>query len=418
MHIRRTHRITALGLAATLLLAGCGSGDEDPSVEEAAIEVEDSEEDITDEDDSADDESPEDDSVEDDDEEESTTLASGLANKLSSVPEVDWTEVEESPDHLLLAPGLSLRVTQTALLDEVEPEVAAQVSEAHGETRLLPSDGEVFLLATVVIEDSQWEDAEADSEGTVRVAGNQVPAIFFTGGSGEREQSTYLLSIPEGTAAEEAVLEVTTGDVVQTLSLIDGARVDSDVEPIYQAGTEVTVDGEGWSHVFDSWASGTHEVNGQVTGAVITPYVDDWARPGHVFVGVDIDARDNGGADDDITTIQIELPDGSTVTPENDPSSLKNRFAERAWFQVPADSEQLTLHVNPMGKAGLDEIDFESPVDVTLTIEGAVTGGATDAEDPGADADDAGDSDDAGDADEDDASSDESEATEAPGSTD
>ena len=45
MHIRRTHRITALGLAATLLLAGCGSGDEDPSVEEAAIEVEDSEED-------------------------------------------------------------------------------------------------------------------------------------------------------------------------------------------------------------------------------------------------------------------------------------------------------------------------------------------------------------------------------------
>lgn len=386
MHIRRTHRITALGLAATLLLAGCGSGDDDPAVEEAAIEVDGSDADDVHADD-ADDVNAEDDSDEDsadeasDGEEESSTLASGLANKLSAVPDVDWTPVEESPEHVLQAPGVSLRVTQTALLDEVEPEVAAQVSEAHGETRLRPSDGEVFLLATVVIEDSQWESAEADSEGTVRVAGNHVPAIAFTGGSGERDQSTYLLSIPEGTAAEDAVVELTTGDVVQSLSLIDGSRVDSDVEHIYQAGTEVTVDGEGWSHVFDSWASGTHEVNGQVTGAVITPYVDGWARPGQVFLGVDIDARDDGGSDEDITTIQIELADGSTVTPDNDHSSLVNRFAERAWFQVPADSEELILHVNPKGRAGLDDIDFESPVEVQLTVEGGASGEGADSGD-------------------------------------
>lgn len=393
MQIRRTHRITALGLAATLLLAGCGSGDEDPAVEEAAIEVDDSDVADAEDDVSAEDDSDEDPGDEDSNEEESTTLASGLANKLSAVPDVDWTPVEESPEHVLQAPGVSLRVTQAALLDEVEPEIAAQVSEAHGETRLRPADGEVFLLATVVIEDSQWESAEADSEGAVRVAGNHVPAIAFTGGSGERDQSTYLLSIPEGTAAEDAVVELTTGDVVQSLSLIDGSRVDSDVEHIYQAGTEVTVDGEGWSHVFDSWASGTHEVNGQVTGAVITPYVDGWARPGQVFLGVDIDARDDGGSDEDITTIQIELADGSTVTPDNDHSSLVNRFAERAWFQVPADSEELILHVNPKGRAGLDDIDFESPVEVKLTVEGGASGEGTD-------------------------SGDEADATQAPSSTD
>lgn len=408
MHVRRTHRITAFGLAATLLLAGCGSGDDDPSVDEAAIEVDDSGEDAVDEDDvAAEDEDAGDEDAEDEDsaeEDESTTLASGLANRLSSVPDVDWTPVEESPEHVLQGPGVSLRVTQSALLDEVAPEIAAQVSEAHGETRLLPSEGETFLLTTLLIEDSQWEDAEADSEGTFRVAGNPVPAIAFQAGSGERQQTTYMLSVPEGTTAEDAVAVLTTGDVEQSISLIDGSRIDSDVEHIYQAGSTVTVDGEGWSHVFDSWASGTHEVNGQVTGAVITPYVDGWARPGQVFLGVDIDARDNGGVDDDITTIQIELADGSTVTPDNDHSSLVNRFAERAWFQVPADSEQLTLHVNPMGKAGRDEIDFESPVEVTLTIEGALAGGATNSG--------------AGDADEDDSSTDESTATEAPDSTD
>lgn len=404
MIVRRTQRIAALGLATTLLLAGC-SGDDDPAVEEVAVGVDDSdEESLDDQEDATAAEDGAEDLVDEDAEEEATTLPSGLANQLSAVPDADWTPVEETPEHVLQAPGISLRVTQTALLEEIEPEMAAEVAQVHGETRLLPADGEVFLLATVVMEDSQWGGTEVESPGTVRVAGSEVPAVSFIAGSGQRNQSTYLLSIPEGTVPEDAVVELTTGDVVQSLSLMDGSRVDSDVEHIYQAGSEVSVDGEGWSHVFDSWASGTHEINGQVTGAVITPYVDGWARPGQVFLGVDIDARDNGGVDDDITTIQIELPDGSTVTPDNDHSSLVNRFAERAWFQVPADSEQLTLHVNPMGKAGRDEIDFESPVEVTLTIEGALAGGATNSG--------------AGDADEDDSSTDESTATEAPDSTD
>lgn len=398
MHVRRSHKIAAIGLTTALLLAGCGGSDEPESLEEAVGAAEESLNDLSGGDEDADESSEEAEEPEEEaGGEEESQLMSGLANRLSSVPDVEWTEVEESADNVLQAPGTRLRVTQTALLEEISPEVAAQVSEGHGETRLLPSDGEIFLLATVLIEDSQWESAEADSEGTFRVAGNPVPAIAFQTGSGERQQNTYMLSIPEGTPAEEAVAVLTTGDVEQSISLIDGSRVDSDVEPIYQAGTEVTVDGEGWSHEFDSWASGTHEINGQVTGAVITPYVDGWARPGQVFLGVDIDARDDGGSDEDITTIQVELPDGTTVTPDNDHSSLVNRFAERAWFQVPADAKDLILHVNPKGKAGLDEVEFDSPVEVKLTVQGGDAGeqeGSTEA--PADDAD----------------------TTEAPGSTD
>ncbi|WP_109471019.1 hypothetical protein [Ornithinimicrobium cavernae] len=364
MHVRSTYRLAALGLASALLLAGCGSSDDEAVIEDAAAQVEEQPE-------------GEDDASEAADEVAEETgphqLNSGWVAQLSTVPDVAWTDVEQSPAHLVLAPGVSLRVTQTAQLDELDPELSSEVDPAAPDGPTFPADGETFLLATIVSEDPRWETGDsrpAESEAQLRLAGSpaagEAPLRL---GSGERLQKTYLLSVPADAAPEDAVMEVVTGDATQALSLLDGTRVSSDVEAIYQAGTQVTVEGEGWSHVFDGWGSGTHEVNGQVTGAVITPYVKGWARPGQVFLGVDIDARDDTGVNEDITTIQLELADGGTVTPENDASSLVNRFDERTWFQVPADSEQITLHVHPKGKAGTKEIDFESPVEVTLTIE-------------------------------------------------
>ncbi|USQ79694.1 DNA polymerase V family protein [Ornithinimicrobium faecis] len=383
MPVRRTHRIAALGLSASLLLAGCGGSDEEAVIEDAAAEIDEQLDESAEE--SSADVEPEAEAASDDTEDsaghteeadEIQQLPSGAASKVGSVPDVPWTEIEESPETVLEAPGVRLRVTQTAQVDELSAEIAAEVAMAYGQRPARPADGETFLIATLTIEDAGWAHAEAESEGEFRVAGNPVPNTVLRGGSGERQQTTYVVSVPEGASPEDAVAELVTDDVVQQISLIDGTRVNSDVEHIYQAGTEVTVDGEGYSQVFDSWASGTHEINGQVTGAVISPYVEGWARPGQVFLGVDIDARDDTGVDDDITTIQLELADGSTLTPENDFSSLINRFDETAWFQVPADSEQITLHLNPMGKAGTKEIDFESPIEVTLTIEGGPTDGA------------------------------------------
>lgn len=376
MPVRRTHRIAALGIASALLLVGCGS-DDDGEVEEAAIEVETEQEDAEQED-----AEPATDTATGDDETASEEVAeaesedhqwrSGRVERLNSVPEADWTEIESSSDHLVMAPGVSLRVTQTAQLDRLEPELANQVDTTADGSPILPSDGETFLLATIESEDPRWTVGERapDTEGRLLILDSPAAGVSpLYLGSGERLQQTYLLSVPSNPAPEDVVLELVTSDAAQSLSLVDGTRVDSDVEAIYLAGTEVTVEGEGYSHVFDSWASGTHEINGQVTGAVISPYVGGWARPGQVFLGVDIDARDDSGVDDDITTIQLELADGSTVTAENDFSSLKNRFNETAWFQVPAESEQITLRLNPMGKAGTTEIDFESPIEVTLTIQ-------------------------------------------------
>lgn len=370
MPVRRTHRIAALGIASALLLAGCGS-DDDSQLEEAAIEVEADEQEAADEtDEAADETAPEGEAAEAGAEDHQ--WRSGRVEKLSSVPDADWTDVAPSPGHVIMAPGVSLRVTQTAQLDRLEPELANEVDSVADGGPIIPSDGETFILATIVSEDPRWPGGERTpkTEGELQILGSPATGQWpLSLGSGERLQETYLLSVPSDPAPEDAVIEFVTSDATQTISLVDGSRVDSAVEAIYLAGTEVTVEGEGYSHVFDSWASGTHEINGQVTGAVISPYVGGWARPGQVFLGVDIDARDDSGVDDDITTIQLELADGSTVTAENDFSSLKNRFNETAWFQVPAESEQITLRLNPMGKAGTTEIDFESPIEVTLTIQ-------------------------------------------------
>lgn len=379
MPVRRTHRIAALGIASALLFAGCGSDDE-AQVEDAAVEVEDGaeEQETDDTTEAADETAPEEETAEP----EAYQWNSGRVEKLDSVPDADWSEVTPSPAHLILAPGVSLRVTQTAQLDRLEPELASQVDFLADGGPILPSDGETFILATIESVDPRWpgEERTPTTEGELLVLGSPATGQWhLTLGSGERLQETYLLSVPSDPSPEDAVIEFVTSDIAQTISLVDGSRVDSAVEPIYRAGTTVTLEGDGaYSHEFESWASGTHEINGQVTGAVVSPYVGGWARPGQIFLGVDVDARDSGGVDDDITDLRLELADGTTVTPDNDFSDLQNRFAETAWFQIPADTEQLTLHVLPKGKAGTTEIDFESPVEVQLTIEGAPTADETD----------------------------------------
>lgn len=380
MPVRRTHRIAALGIASALLLAGCGS-DDDAQLEEAAIEVAADEQQAADEtDEAADETAPEGEVAEAGAEDHQ--WRSGRVEKLNSVPDADWTEVAPSPGHVIMAPGVSLRVTQTAQLDRLEPELANEVDSVAAGGPIIPSDGETFILATIVSEDPRWPGGERTpkTDGELQILGSPASGQWpLSLGSGERLQETYLLSVPSDPAPEDAVIEFVTSDATQSISLVDGSRVDSAVEAIYQAGTEVTVgEGGNYSHEFTSWGGGTHEINGQVTGAVISPYVDGWARPGQVFLGVTVDARDDTGVDDDLTDLRLELADGTTITPENDFSSLKNRFVETAWFQVPADSEQITLHVLPKAKAGTKDIDFESPVEVQLTIEGAPAAGDTD----------------------------------------
>lgn len=387
MHAQMTRRLTAVGLATTLLLTACGGSDEQAVVEDAAAELEE----VSDsEPDAAGDDTEE--TTEEPDAQEETVeqelaeqLPSGKAATLGSVPDLDWTQVEEGPDRMLLAPGVRMRVTQVAELDEIPADLATQVAPS-ADGPVLPADGEKIIVATVLSEDPGWEigdDRGSESDGHLQVQGSPVPGGHsFELGSGERWQQTYLLSVPSDIGPADAVIELETADAVQSLSLVDGTRTGSDVEHIYLAGTEVSLgEGASYSHVFDSWASGTHEINGQVTGAVITPYVEGWARPGQVFLGVDVDARDDTGVDEDITDLQLELADGTTVTAEGDFSDLVNRFDETAWFQVPADSEQITLRLLPKGKAGTKEIDFESPVETTLTIEGAPTTAGADSGD-------------------------------------
>lgn len=370
MRRQTTGRGLIAAVAAAALVSACGSdtADAEEPAEQAA-EQQDEGPDLTDEESEEEPEEDELDPVE--------PANPGAATELTTVPDLDWTEVEQGPDTVVEVPGAALRVTQVAQVTELEPDVAEGFgSWADAERPTPAADGEIFVVAVYTAEDPQWEPRDStdwpDTSGEVRVGGDAVGMLgSFRFGSQTSEQGTLLLSVPEDSAPEDVVLEVETDGEYQALSLMDGTRTASDVEHIYERGTEVSVDGERWEHSFDGFAQDA-TIAGEVTGAFVTPYQPrgGWARPGHVHLALQVDDREVGGADSDETSITLELEDGSTVTASNDPSSLLLAFADPVWFEIPADTTELTAVVTPAAKSGANDVAFDdATVEVAVTLD-------------------------------------------------
>src|SRR5699024_3457123 len=114
---------------------------------------------------------------------------------------------------------------------------------------------------------------------------------------GARSTGTIVVSLPEDHGPDDAVIEIETHDAFQTVSLLDGKRLDSDVEHAYPGPREVTVESaERLDASFDHWISGPASMQGEVVGGFATPYLDEgrgqgdgWAAAGQHYLAVEVD---------------------------------------------------------------------------------------------------------------------------------
>ncbi len=312
-----------------------------------------------------------------------------LAGQTAVLGAVDLAPVEEGEGTGAHAPGLALEVTGVGLVptipvDAYEDITGERVGSIHDEeqpTEVRPADGHVFAVATYETRDPEWEPRgnEPTTTGYLRVQGSEEARLFRTDYDGSRHTGTIVVSLPEDHAADDAVIELETHDAFQTVSLLDGKRLRSDVEHAYPGPREVTVESaERLEAEFDHWVNGHATVQAEVVGGFATPYLnesrgqgDGWAAPGQQYVAVEIDWHITENTPSADTTVRAETADGEVYQPINDPSSLVDAYANPAVFQLPLDVDAVTVvlessYTNGVTR-GAETIEFDT-VSAELSI--------------------------------------------------
>ncbi len=311
-----------------------------------------------------------------------------IAGVTSMSLDARFDKVEDSDRTRVLAPGVDLRITGVARLDTLDVDVYADLGgnapsvndEGEPIEEVYPAEGQAFFAVEYSSDDPQWEPRGdiPDSVASVVINGNDVAEVFSTA-DGTMQRGTIVASLPADSAPDAAVLEVETAGKFQSLSLLNGKRVNSDVEHIYDVVDRRVEIGkaEEFEETFTGWAGGTKRIAGSVVDAFATPWLDrgnggdGWAGPGKTYLSVEVDWVDISGADDDESTVHLELDNGKTVQPDNDPSSLVNAFDDNAVFQIPATTQHVTVVVTPQVKVGAGsgaKVHKWDPVKAELTI--------------------------------------------------
>ncbi len=292
-----------------------------------------------------------------------------LAGVSNVVRGVQTEPIEADDDTGVQAPGFAVDITASTMVrtlnvDAYEDITGDRPEAEEGEEspeEVRPADGYVFVVADYETSDPQWQpqDAAPGSEGRLVVDGAVVTSVLDSEES-VRQSGTIVVSVPEDHDSESAVLEVETDGAVQTVSLVDGTRVETDVPQAYPGPVEVEVaDAERLDATFDHWIGGETAVQGEVVGAIATPYLprehggDGWAAPDQRFVSVDVDWSLNESVTYDRTTMRLEAPDGTTFQLVNKPRTLVDVFGDPAVFQVPADLDELTVVIDPAYQNGV-----------------------------------------------------------------
>ncbi len=285
---------------------------------------------------------------------------SDLAGTTAILGSVDLTPVTAGQGTGAHAPGLALEVTAVGQVPTIPADVYEDITGDRVETEeddqpateVRPADGHVFVVATYETRDPEWRPRgnEPRTTGTLRVQGSDVEELFRTD-DGSRHTGTVVVSLPEGHAPDDAVIELETDGAFQTVSLLDGKRLRSDVEHAYPGPQEVTVvSAERLDASFDHWIAGDASMQGEVVGAYATPYMDEgygqgdgWASPGQQYLAVEVDWHSTESLTWAEIITRAETPDGEVYQPINDPSSLTDAFAAPAVFQLPVDVDEVTI---------------------------------------------------------------------------
>lgn len=318
----------------------------------------------------------------------------GIAGTTTQPVEVSFTPVEESMQNRLLAPAVDLRITEVAqtqtlsaaVYEDLTGEEAVIEAESMDEEdepveTVAPAEGQVFLIANYASDDPKWEPRgnEPDSEASILIAGNEIAEAFSTD-DGTMQRGTIVANVPAEASPDSAVLEVETDEAFQSLSLLDGSRVSSDVEHIYgvTGSTVEVVSAEEFEETFKTWVGDDARMAGSVVGGFLTPWMDSsddgqgWAGTDQVYLAVDVDWAEIDASTADRSSIYLQLPDETTVRPDNSP--VDSNFEDDAVFRIPVDTEDVTVVIEPevevIGGTSSNVDDWQ-PVEAELAIHAA-----------------------------------------------
>lgn len=300
--------------------------------------------------------------------------------------DASFTPVEESMQNRLLAPAIDMHITEVAEAESLSPEVYEDLTDetpvAEDEEQpveaVSPADGQIFLIATYTSNDPQWEPRgnEPDSEASILLSGNEVGEAFSTD-DGTMQRGTIVVSAPADSSPDAAVLEVETDEAFQSLSLVDGSRVATDVEHIYGTAesTVEVVSAEEFDETYKDWVGDDSRMAGSVVDGYLTPWLDSsdggegWAGSGQLYLSVEVDWADVDVTSSDHTSIYLQLPDETTIKPDNSPVS--HNFDDNAVFRIPADTDNATVVIEPevevIGGTKSNVDDWE-PIEAELEI--------------------------------------------------
>lgn len=289
-----------------------------------------------------------------------------LAGMTNLSIEAEFEQVQ-SPSGLL-APGVDLQVTEVATLGSVSPAVYEDITgkEPVADEPIDPesdekiesvtaADGHQFFVAKFSSTDPQWEPRGEipRTEGFLVVGGSELDRVLNTDDS-TRYQGTIIVSLPQDAQAKDAVLEIETQDKRQSISLVDGQRIDSQVPHVYESA-QVTAEVTSADEIdegFIGWAKQDDRVAGKVVGAYTAPWLgranrgSGWASPDKMYLSVEAEWRRVSATTFDKTSMYIELPDGDIIHPEND-INLGTTLKENAVFLVPVDATEVVAVIEP-----------------------------------------------------------------------
>lgn len=314
---------------------------------------------------------------------------SGIAGMTSESVEAEFQAVED-PDAVLLAPGVDLRITDVATTEVISPNVYEEITgdaptadEGVEEIETVgAAEGEIFFLAKFTSSDPQWEPRGEipRTEGHLVVEASEGDRVLSTD-DGTRHQGTLLVSLPETAEPGDALLEIETQEKFQSLSIIDGSRVSSDVPSVYESAgiTAEVTKADSIDESFPAWASGDDRVNGEVVSAFTAPWLsrkddgDGWAPDGKMYLSVEVDWRRVSATTFDESTMYVELPDGDIVHPQSN-ISIRPKFGDNVVFHIPVDVDTVTVVIEPevvVGAGNSAPVHEWDDLEATIELSGA-----------------------------------------------
>ena len=267
----------------------------------------------------------------------------------------------DTRSHALEVPGIRYRVARSQMLPSLPRSIARRLGflgeeasdgKADGDEEVLAPTGEVFLFAEVVTESAVLLDQNLPTEDA---RGERLLLDGRPGGarSGPLQIGGTLsgaLTVPEDPAPEAAALEVTCGDVTQTLSLVEGSRLSSDMEHWYAQWYRATAELSWWERVVQRAGNGP-ALAGAVSSVRVVPALLDgtWPQPGAMLLGIELAVLPAPVGTTAQYDLALILPDGAEAALRGAPvgEALADPGHPRSvWFEVPADLESAVARLS------------------------------------------------------------------------